>query len=103
MSEESRKESEDETPIFDDRHKSGRSKDRDKRGYCMLGDSCPYDHGSDPVVLEPTYSSIHTPLPVPLQIPLIAPPPILPLNPTDPRYALIRTELFGRHLHIFID
>ena len=102
MNEESRKESEDESPIFDERLKSGRCKDYDERGYCMLGDSCPYDHGSDPVVLEPTYGSIHPPLQVPLPpMPLIAPPPILPLNPSDPRYVLIRTQLLSA-IYIFL-
>lgn len=29
-----------------------RCRDFDEKGYCMRGDLCPYDHGSDPVVLE---------------------------------------------------
>lgn len=31
---------------------SNRCKDYDEKGYCMQGDLCIYDHGSDPVVLE---------------------------------------------------
>ncbi|XP_032788701.2 RNA-binding protein 26 [Daphnia magna] len=29
-----------------------RCRDYDEKGYCMRGDLCPYDHGTDPVVLE---------------------------------------------------
>ncbi|RLU20981.1 hypothetical protein DMN91_007597 [Ooceraea biroi] len=29
-----------------------RCRDFDEKGYCMRGDLCPYDHGTDPVVLE---------------------------------------------------
>ena len=32
--------------------KQQRCRDYDEKGYCMRGDQCPYDHGSDPVVLE---------------------------------------------------
>ncbi|XP_076068375.1 zinc finger protein swm [Oratosquilla oratoria] len=32
--------------------KKQRCRDYDEKGYCMRGDMCPYDHGSDPVVLE---------------------------------------------------
>ncbi|XP_012539229.1 RNA-binding protein 26 isoform X3 [Monomorium pharaonis] len=29
-----------------------RCRDFDEKGYCMRGDLCPYDHGTDPVILE---------------------------------------------------
>lgn len=32
--------------------KKQRCRDYDEKGYCMRGDMCPFDHGSDPVVLE---------------------------------------------------
>ncbi|KAL7293373.1 hypothetical protein TKK_0013140 [Trichogramma kaykai] len=33
-------------------HNKRRCRDFDEKGYCMRGDLCPYDHGTDPVVLE---------------------------------------------------
>lgn len=33
-------------------NKSKRCRDFDEKGYCMRGETCPWDHGVDPVVLE---------------------------------------------------
>uniref|UniRef100_A0A5S6QP98 C3H1-type domain-containing protein n=1 Tax=Trichuris muris TaxID=70415 RepID=A0A5S6QP98_TRIMR len=35
-----------------DKRKKLRCRDFDEKGYCMLGDNCPFDHGPDPVVVE---------------------------------------------------
>lgn len=35
-----------------------RCRDYDERGFCMRGDLCQYDHGSDPVVLDGAVSSV---------------------------------------------
>jgi RNA-binding protein 26 len=37
-----------------------RCRDFDEKGYCMRGETCPWDHGVDPVVLDPTLA-INTP------------------------------------------
>ncbi len=37
--------------------KSKRCRDYDEKGFCMQGDLCPYDHGSDPVVLDGNVSA----------------------------------------------
>lgn len=70
-----------------------RCQDYDEKGYCMKGELCPYDHGSDPVVLEdvtlPQVLSFPTsnnqsipPPPPPLDaaqvLPLTTAPPVLP-------------------------
>lgn len=39
---------------------SKRCRDFDEKGYCMRGETCPWDHGVDPVVLDPTLA-INTP------------------------------------------
>lgn len=36
------------------KHNSKRCRDFDEKGYCMRGETCPWDHGVDPVVLDPT-------------------------------------------------
>ena len=43
-----------------------------ERGFCILGESCPYDHGVDPLVIGGGLN------PYPLGLP---PPPRLPLPP----------------------
>ncbi|RWS31141.1 RNA-binding protein 26-like protein, partial [Leptotrombidium deliense] len=35
-----------------------RCRDYDEKGFCMRGDTCPYDHGKDPVVLDGNVSSV---------------------------------------------
>lgn len=44
--------------------KRQRCRDFDEKGYCMRGETCPWDHGTDPVVLEdinnPTLMSIQS-------------------------------------------
>lgn len=43
------------SPANDDLGKqSKRCRDFDEKGYCMRGETCPWDHGNDPVVLEDT-------------------------------------------------
>ncbi|PIO30370.1 hypothetical protein AB205_0117730 [Aquarana catesbeiana] len=53
-----------------------------QKGFCMRGDMCPFDHGSDPVVVE----DVNLPgiLPFPAQPPVVdgPPPPGLPPPPT---------------------
>lgn len=45
--------------------KNDRCRDFDEKGYCMRGETCPWDHGVNPVVLEdinnPTLMTIQTP------------------------------------------
>ncbi|KAM4699483.1 RNA-binding protein 26 [Discoglossus pictus] len=59
-----------------------RCRDYDEKGFCMRGDMCPFDHGSDPVVVE----DVNLPgiLPFPSQPPVVdgPPPPGLPPPPT---------------------
>ncbi|XP_053311358.1 RNA-binding protein 26 isoform X2 [Spea bombifrons] len=59
-----------------------RCRDYDEKGFCMRGDMCPFDHGSDPVVVE----DVNLPgiLPFPAQPPGVdvAPPPGLPPPPS---------------------
>ncbi|XP_073436539.1 RNA-binding protein 26 isoform X2 [Dendrobates tinctorius] len=58
-----------------------RCRDYDEKGFCMRGDLCPFDHGSDPVVVE----DVNLPgiLPFPAQPPVVdgPPPPVLPPPP----------------------
>ncbi|XP_028655410.1 LOW QUALITY PROTEIN: RNA-binding protein 26 [Erpetoichthys calabaricus] len=59
-----------------------RCRDYDEKGFCMRGDMCPFDHGSDPVVVE----DVNLPgmLPFPAQPPPVIegpPPPGLPPPP----------------------
>lgn len=43
------------SPVTDEFGKqSKRCRDFDEKGYCMRGETCPWDHGNDPVVLEDT-------------------------------------------------
>ncbi|KAM9321550.1 LOW QUALITY PROTEIN: RNA-binding protein 26 [Gastrophryne carolinensis] len=59
-----------------------RCRDYDEKGFCMRGDMCPFDHGSDPVVVE----DVNLPgiLPFPAQPPVVdgPPPPGLPPPPS---------------------
>lgn len=51
-----------------------RCRDYDEKGFCMRGDMCPFDHGSDPVVVE----DVNLPNMLPFQpppIPVVEPPP----------------------------
>uniref|UniRef100_A0A8C5LNS2 RNA binding motif protein 26 n=1 Tax=Leptobrachium leishanense TaxID=445787 RepID=A0A8C5LNS2_9ANUR len=56
-----------------------RCRDYDEKGFCMRGDMCPFDHGSDPVVVE----DVNLPgiLPFPAQPPVVDVPPPLGLPP----------------------
>ncbi|XP_007900760.1 RNA-binding protein 26 isoform X1 [Callorhinchus milii] len=58
-----------------------RCRDYDEKGFCMRGDMCPFDHGSDPVVVE----DVNLPgiLPFPSQPPVVEGPnpPVLPPPP----------------------
>lgn len=52
-----------------------RCRDYDEKGFCMRGDMCPFDHGSDPVVVE----DVNLPNMLPFQ-----PPPIPGVDPPPP-------------------
>ncbi|XP_033839524.1 RNA-binding protein 26 isoform X2 [Periophthalmus magnuspinnatus] len=52
-----------------------RCRDYDEKGFCMRGDMCPFDHGSDPVVVE----DVNLPNILPFQ-----PPPIPGVDPPPP-------------------
>ncbi|XP_074522908.1 RNA-binding protein 26 isoform X2 [Halichoeres trimaculatus] len=59
-----------------------RCRDYDEKGFCMRGDMCPFDHGSDPVVVE----DVNLPSILPFQPPPLPgvdapPPPGLPPPP----------------------
>ncbi|CAJ1049523.1 RNA-binding protein 26 [Xyrichtys novacula] len=59
-----------------------RCRDYDEKGFCMRGDMCPFDHGSDPVVVE----DVNLPNMLPFQPPPLPgvdapPPPGLPPPP----------------------
>lgn len=55
--------------------KKQRCRDYDEKGYCMRGDMCSFDHGSDPVVLEGISGVLDFP-----------PPPVPGGPPTAPGY-----------------
>lgn len=65
--------------------KKQRCKDYDEKGFCLLGENCPYDHGSDPLVIEGggfpppplNVPSTFLPPPVPPQYFMVPPPPSL--------------------------
>ncbi|XP_043289174.1 RNA-binding protein 26 isoform X2 [Venturia canescens] len=78
-----------------------RCRDFDEKGYCMRGDLCPYDHGTDPLVLEDsalsrvlTFGPHGTQAPGTVPVPAVpeappghngnAPPPHLPLASLPP-------------------
>ncbi|KAK7913173.1 hypothetical protein WMY93_013384 [Mugilogobius chulae] len=63
-----------------------RCRDYDEKGFCMRGDMCPFDHGSDPVVVE----DVNLPSILPFQpppIPGVDPPPPGTLPPSLPPVA----------------
>lgn len=45
-----------------------------EKGFCMRGDLCPYDHGTDPVILEDVNVPIYNGGPTP-QAPIMSQPP----------------------------
>lgn len=61
-----------------DEKKKKRCWDFDQKGFCVLGENCPYDHGKDPVVLEDSSinSTNRTGLPLSKSNPVTAPPPL---------------------------
>uniref|UniRef100_A0A8C6LL86 RNA binding motif protein 26 n=1 Tax=Nothobranchius furzeri TaxID=105023 RepID=A0A8C6LL86_NOTFU len=75
-----------------------RCRDYDEKGFCMRGDMCPFDHGSDPVVVEevnlpgmlpfqpPPIPGVDQPPPpgLPPPPPLLNPPPSVNLRPPVP-------------------
>ncbi|KAK5935478.1 hypothetical protein CgunFtcFv8_020838 [Champsocephalus gunnari] len=75
-----------------------RCRDYDEKGFCMRGDMCPFDHGSDPVVVEdvnlpnmlpfqpPPLPGVDTPPPpgLPPPPPLMNPPPVNLRPPVPP-------------------
>ncbi|XP_036425660.1 RNA-binding protein 26 isoform X1 [Colossoma macropomum] len=60
-----------------------RCRDYDEKGFCMRGDMCPFDHGSDPVVVEDVNLPSILPFPAP-PLPVVdgPPPPGLPPPPS---------------------
>ncbi|TSK42112.1 Neurobeachin-like protein 1 [Bagarius yarrelli] len=59
-----------------------RCRDYDEKGFCMRGDMCPFDHGSDPVVVEDVNLPSIIPFPpAPLAVGDGPPPPTLPPPP----------------------
>ncbi|XP_069496000.1 RNA-binding protein 26 [Ambystoma mexicanum] len=56
-----------------------RCRDYDEKGFCMRGDMCPFDHGSDPVVVEDM--NLPGMLPFPAQPAVEGPPPPPPPPP----------------------
>ena len=64
--------------------KKQRCKDYDEKGFCLLGENCPYDHGLDPLVVEgggfpPPPLNVPSTFfpPVPPQYLMVPPPPSL--------------------------
>ncbi|MEE6470915.1 hypothetical protein FKM82_009115, partial [Ascaphus truei] len=55
-----------------------RCRDYDEKGFCMRGDMCPFDHGSDPVVVEDVNLPGILPFPAPPPVVDRPPPPGLP-------------------------
>ncbi|XP_065149862.1 RNA-binding protein 26 [Paramisgurnus dabryanus] len=73
----------DHTPFSRDGPPRKRCRDYDEKGFCMRGDMCPFDHGSDPVVVE----DVNLPSILPFQPPPLPvvdgpPPPCLPPPPS---------------------
>lgn len=59
-----------------------RCRDYDEKGFCMRGDLCPFDHGSDPVVVEDVNLPGILPFPAPPPGVEGPPPPGLPPPPS---------------------
>ncbi|XP_026331398.1 zinc finger protein swm-like, partial [Hyposmocoma kahamanoa] len=64
----------DSRPEHNDSYNKRRCRDFDEKGYCMRGDLCQWDHGTDPVVLEDDA----------LTRVLTIPPPVPEYNPLAP-------------------
>uniref|UniRef100_A0A915J679 RNA-binding protein 26 n=1 Tax=Romanomermis culicivorax TaxID=13658 RepID=A0A915J679_ROMCU len=64
----------------DKKRKKIRCRDYDEKGYCMRGDSCIYDHGPDPVVVEEVA--------LPRIITMKAPPPPVDFSQPPPGYVV---------------
>ncbi|KAI4830662.1 hypothetical protein KUCAC02_002278 [Chaenocephalus aceratus] len=71
-----------------------RCRDYDEKGFCMRGDMCPFDHGSDPVVWTPhrLQASPHHPLMNPPPVNL-RPPPRAPQGLSLPAFHLLQVHL----------
>ncbi|XP_027886811.1 RNA-binding protein 27 isoform X3 [Xiphophorus couchianus] len=58
-----------------------RCRDYDEKGFCVLGDLCPFDHGSDPLIVD----DVTLPKMIPFPPPPVMPPGGLPMPPiTEP-------------------
>ncbi|XP_054907505.1 RNA-binding protein 26 isoform X1 [Poeciliopsis prolifica] len=58
-----------------------RCRDYDEKGFCVLGDLCPFDHGSDPLIVD----DVTLPKMIPFPPPPVMPPAGLPMPPiTEP-------------------
>eukprot|EP00731_Ephydatia_muelleri_P031207 Em0022g721a len=64
--------------------KGQRCKDYDEKGFCIFGENCPFDHGKDPLVINPSFPPPPLPLglpPMPLHVtkPGLLVPPVVPV------------------------
>uniref|UniRef100_A0A3B5A435 RNA binding motif protein 27 n=1 Tax=Stegastes partitus TaxID=144197 RepID=A0A3B5A435_9TELE len=58
-----------------------RCRDYDEKGFCVRGDLCPFDHGSDPLIVD----DVNLPNMIPFPPPPVMPPAGLPMPPiTEP-------------------
>uniref|UniRef100_A0A3Q1G9F4 RNA binding motif protein 27 n=1 Tax=Acanthochromis polyacanthus TaxID=80966 RepID=A0A3Q1G9F4_9TELE len=58
-----------------------RCRDYDEKGFCVRGDLCPFDHGSDPLIVD----DVNLPNIIPFPPPPVMPPAGLPMPPiTEP-------------------
>uniref|UniRef100_A0A3Q1D9L5 RNA binding motif protein 27 n=1 Tax=Amphiprion ocellaris TaxID=80972 RepID=A0A3Q1D9L5_AMPOC len=58
-----------------------RCRDYDEKGFCVRGDLCPFDHGSDPLIVD----DVNLPNIIPFPPPPVMPPTGLPMPPiTEP-------------------
>uniref|UniRef100_A0A3B3XLI2 RNA binding motif protein 27 n=1 Tax=Poecilia mexicana TaxID=48701 RepID=A0A3B3XLI2_9TELE len=58
-----------------------RCRDYDEKGFCVLGDMCPFDHGSDPLIVD----DVTLPKMIPFPPPPVMPPAGMPMPPiTEP-------------------
>ncbi|XP_039249169.2 RNA-binding protein 26-like [Styela clava] len=67
--------------------KKKRCWDFEQKGFCILADNCPYDHGANPVVVDDSaISSTGRPkiTPITAPPPLVGPPPAPPIKPNVP-------------------
>ena len=80
-----------------DRHKKKeRCRDYEEQGFCLKGDLCPFDHGSDPVVLDgiPFPNGANAPIPPApqQQAPLLPTPGSWPPEPYNPEAPAINSR-----------